>query len=44
MEHEKIPVVVDTLVLSKIRIYGVAAVAKSLEDRFLEVTGGKSVE
>ncbi|BBO00228.1 ABC transporter ATP-binding protein [Sporolactobacillus terrae] len=44
VEHEKIPVVVDTLVLSKIRIYGVAAVAKSLEDRFLEVTGGKSVE
>jgi ABC-2 type transport system ATP-binding protein len=44
VEHEKIPVVVDTLVLSKIKIYGVAAVAKSLEDRFLEVTGGKSVE
>ncbi|MCL1631321.1 ABC transporter ATP-binding protein [Sporolactobacillus sp. CPB3-1] len=44
IEHEKIPVVVDTLVMSKIRIYGVAAVTKSLEDRFLEVTGGKSVE
>jgi ABC-2 type transport system ATP-binding protein len=42
--HEKIPVVVDTLVISKIKIYGIATVAKSLEDRFLEVTGGKSVE
>ncbi|MCO7175069.1 ATP-binding cassette domain-containing protein [Sporolactobacillus kofuensis] len=44
VEHEKIPVVVDTLVVSKIKIYSVIAVAKSLEDRFLEVTGGKSVE
>ncbi|MET1248612.1 MULTISPECIES: ABC transporter ATP-binding protein [Sporolactobacillus] len=44
IEHEKIPVVVDTLVLSKIKIYSVATAAKSLEDRFLEVTGGKSVE
>lgn len=42
--HEKIPVVVDTLVISKIKIYGIETVAKSLEDRFLEVTGGKSVE
>ncbi|MDF2910550.1 MAG: transporter ATP-binding protein [Sporolactobacillus laevolacticus] len=44
IDHEKIPVVVDTLVVSKIKIYSVVSVAKSLEDRFLEVTGGKSVE
>lgn len=44
IEREKIPVVVDTLVLSKLKIYGVSAMQKSLEDRFLEVTGGKSVE
>ncbi|MCI1859397.1 MAG: ABC transporter ATP-binding protein [Sporolactobacillus sp.] len=39
--REKIPVVVDTLVESQVKIYGVAAVTKSLEDRFLEVTGVK---
>ncbi|MCQ2009818.1 MAG: ABC transporter ATP-binding protein [Sporolactobacillus sp.] len=44
VDHEKIPVVIDTLVISKIKIYSVRTVAKSLEDRFLEVTGGKSVE
>ncbi|MCO7125565.1 ABC transporter ATP-binding protein [Sporolactobacillus shoreicorticis] len=44
VDHDKIPVVIDTLVISKIKIYSVITVAKSLEDRFLEVTGGKSVE
>lgn len=43
IEHEKIPVVVDTLVVSQVKIYGVVSVTQSLEDRFLEVTGGKSV-
>ncbi|MFX3617611.1 MAG: ABC transporter ATP-binding protein [Sporolactobacillus sp.] len=44
IDREKIPVVIDTLVLAKVKIYAVVAVQKSLEDRFLEVTGGKSVE
>ncbi|CAM3216902.1 ABC transporter ATP-binding protein [Sporolactobacillus spathodeae] len=44
LEKEKIPVIIDTLVLSKVKIYAVVAVKKSLEQRFLEVTGGKSVE
>ncbi|WP_010630663.1 ABC transporter ATP-binding protein [Sporolactobacillus vineae] len=39
--YEKIPVVVDTLVNGGTRIYGVESVTQSLEDRFLEVTGGK---
>lgn len=39
--YERIPVVVDTLVTGGIRIYGVESVTQSLEDRFLEVTGGK---
>lgn len=41
--HDKIPVVVDTLVLSKIKIYEVRNVTKTLEERFLEVTGGKAI-
>lgn len=42
--HEKIPVVIDTLVSSAVKIYGVASITKSLEDKFLEVTGGKDVD
>lgn len=44
IDYEKIPVVVDTLVVSQVKIYGVAEVHQSLEDRFLEVTGGKSID
>lgn len=43
IDREKIPVVVDTLVDSKVKIYGVASVTRTLEDRFLEVTGGKGI-
>ncbi|WP_332238224.1 ABC transporter ATP-binding protein [Sporolactobacillus sp. KGMB 08714] len=43
IHREKIPVVIDTLVMSKVKIYGVVSVTKSLEDRFLEVTGGKGL-
>lgn len=43
IDREKIPVVIDTLVMSKVKIYGVVSVTKSLEDRFLEVTGGKGI-
>ncbi|RYL94050.1 ABC transporter ATP-binding protein [Sporolactobacillus sp. Y61] len=39
--HEKIPVVIDTFVTAKVKIYGVVSVTRSLEDRFLEVTGGE---
>ncbi|GGL49862.1 ABC transporter ATP-binding protein [Sporolactobacillus putidus] len=43
IDHEKIPVVIDTLVMSQVKIYGAVSVTKSLEDRFLEVTGGKGL-
>jgi ABC-type multidrug transport system, ATPase component len=42
--YEKIPVVVDTLVTGGVKIYGVESVTQSLEDRFLEVTGGKRLD
>ncbi|MFT8871642.1 MAG: ABC transporter ATP-binding protein [Sporolactobacillus sp.] len=43
IDREKIPVVIDTLVMSQVKIYGIVSVTKSLEDRFLEVTGGKGI-
>ncbi|RYL95073.1 ABC transporter ATP-binding protein [Sporolactobacillus sp. THM7-4] len=43
VEHDKIPVIVDALVGSKVKIYGVVSVTQSLEERFLEVTGGKAL-
>ncbi|WP_100486774.1 ABC transporter ATP-binding protein [Sporolactobacillus pectinivorans] len=41
--HEQIPEVVGTLVTGNVKIYGVVPVTQSLEDRFLEVTGGKGI-
>ncbi|MBS4173651.1 ABC transporter ATP-binding protein [Bacillus sp. FJAT-49736] len=43
VEKEKVPDVIKVLVENGIRIYEVKAVSKSLEDRFLEVTGKEEV-
>lgn len=43
VEKEKVPDVIKHLVENGVRIYGVKAVSKSLEDRFLEVTGKEEV-
>ncbi|RYM01736.1 ABC transporter ATP-binding protein [Sporolactobacillus sp. THM7-7] len=41
--REKVPVIIDTLVHANVKIYEVVSVTQSLEDRFLEVTGGKAL-
>ncbi|TKD69379.1 ABC transporter ATP-binding protein [Pseudalkalibacillus hwajinpoensis] len=43
MEHEMIPEVTAFLVEKGIRIYGIQTSVKTLEDVFLEVTGGEQV-
>jgi len=40
--REQVPDVVHTLDMNGIRIYGVQTVIKTLEDTFLEITGGES--
>ncbi|MCA0987236.1 ABC transporter ATP-binding protein [Guptibacillus algicola] len=42
-EHERIPDVTAALVEKGIRIYGIQSSVKTLEDVFLEVTGGEQV-
>jgi len=39
-ERECIPDILEGLMKNQIRIYGVQMVSQSLEDRFLEITGG----
>ena len=39
LKKDQVPVVVKTLVESQINIYGIQEITKTLEDRFLEVTG-----
>ena len=43
IEHELIPVVTVLLVEKAIRVYGIQTSVKTLEDVFLEVTGGEQV-
>ena len=43
IERELIPEVTATLVEKGIRIYGIQTSVKTLEDVFLEVTGGEQV-
>ncbi|MHC0038095.1 ABC transporter ATP-binding protein [Pseudoneobacillus sp. C159] len=43
ISKEEIPQLVKVLVENNIQIYGIAQVKKSLEDRFLELTGGSSI-
>jgi ABC-2 type transport system ATP-binding protein len=42
-EQESIPDILVGLMQNQIRIYGVKKVSKSLEDRFLEITGGGQI-
>jgi ABC-2 type transport system ATP-binding protein len=43
MDREEIPDTVAYLVQEKLKVYGVEIVTKTLEDKFLEVTGGNQV-
>lgn len=43
MERDLIPEVTATLVVEGIKVYGISSETKTLEDKFLEVTGGKEV-
>ncbi|GGH74010.1 ABC-2 type transport system ATP-binding protein [Pullulanibacillus pueri] len=43
MNHEDIPELIETLVQNNIKIYGVHAESKTLEEKFLEVTGGEKI-
>ncbi|GGE32355.1 putative ABC transporter ATP-binding protein YhcH [Pullulanibacillus camelliae] len=43
MENEAIPILAERLIQQQIKLYGIHAEAKSLEDRFLEVTGGQDI-
>lgn len=42
-EREKVPAILEVLVQNQIRIYGVQKVRRSLEDQFLELTGGGQI-
>jgi ABC-2 type transport system ATP-binding protein len=42
-ERERVPEILTELMQQHIRIYGVQMVRQSLEDRFLEITGGKQI-
>ncbi|MDN4527548.1 ABC transporter ATP-binding protein [Fictibacillus fluitans] len=43
MEREMIPEVTATLVVEGVKVYGISSETKTLEDKFLEVTGGKEI-
>jgi ABC-2 type transport system ATP-binding protein len=42
-ERERIPDILAGLMKNQIRIYGVQMVSQSLEERFLEITGGRQI-
>lgn len=42
-EQERVPDLLVGLMLNNIRIYGVQMISQSLEERFLEITGGKQI-
>jgi len=44
VDHELIPQINASLVKNEIQVYGILQLSKSLEDRFLEVTGGSGIE
>ncbi|WP_453994755.1 ABC transporter ATP-binding protein [Bacillus nitroreducens] len=44
VDHELIPEINACLVKNEIQVYGILQLSKSLEDRFLEVTGGSGIE
>ncbi|MNO03335.1 hypothetical protein D3C81_2240000 [compost metagenome] len=44
VEREEIPVIIEHLVKEGFRVYGVKASGRSLEDKFLEMTGSGQIE
>lgn len=44
LSKQEVPAVIELLVQEQIRLYEVKLVTKSLEDRFLEITGGTKEE
>jgi ABC-2 type transport system ATP-binding protein len=44
LEREEIPVIIEHLVKEGFRVYGVKASGRSLEDKFLEMTGSGQIE
>lgn len=42
-EHERIPDILEGLMHNRVRIYGVQMISQSLEERFLEITGGGQI-
>ncbi|MCH1627672.1 ABC transporter ATP-binding protein [Ferdinandcohnia quinoae] len=44
LDNEMIPEVNASLVKNEIKVYSIGQISKSLEDRFLEVTGGNKIE
>lgn len=42
-ERELIPAVIEELIKGRVRIYGINLISRSLEDRFLEITGGERI-
>lgn len=42
-KREQIPLIVESLVKEGLRIYGVKVSAKTLEDKFLEMTGSGQI-
>jgi len=44
IDREKIPQVTADLVNKGVKIYGIQSISKSLEDKFLEITGGNEIE
>jgi ABC-2 type transport system ATP-binding protein len=42
-ERDRIPEILAHLVQLNVQVYGVRAIRQSLEDRFLEMTGGEQI-
>lgn len=43
LNHEDIPLAAERLVKESVRLYGIQTESKTLEEKFLEVTGGKEI-
>ncbi|MFC4617153.1 ABC transporter ATP-binding protein [Camelliibacillus cellulosilyticus] len=43
MEHEAIPAAAAALIKENVKLYGIQTASKTLEEKFLEVTGGKEI-
>lgn len=43
LKREEIPEITSLLVQNGVKIYGIKTISKSLEEKFLEVTGGKQI-